>query len=91
MLRTSREPPQAAELEDGTEDAKDSGYGSLDPSGHGEEEEEEDNDEGEGGKAGLSLSAFKRPRGVPDRDWRVYEIVNSITNEFGVKFKEMWA
>ena len=36
-------------------------------------------------------SAFERPRGVLDRDWKVYELVNSITNEFGIKFKEMWA
>ncbi|KAN0130735.1 hypothetical protein V8E53_011410 [Lactarius tabidus] len=92
LLRTSREPPRAAELDDGTEDARDSGYGSLDPSGRAEEEEEEaDGDEGEGGEAGSGLASFMRPRGVPDRDWRVYEIVNNITNEFEVKFKAMWA
>ena len=93
LLRTSKEPPRAAELEDGSEDASrvDSGYDSLDPSGNGDEEEEADGGEGEGGVAGLSLTTFKRPRGVPDRDWRVYEIINRITNEFGVKFKEMWA
>jgi hypothetical protein len=92
LLRTSREPLRAAELDDGTEDARDSGYGSLDPSGRAEEEEEEaDGDEGEGGEAGSGLASFMRPRGVPDRDWRVYEIVNNITNEFEVKFKAMWA
>jgi ATP-dependent RNA helicase DDX60 len=36
-------------------------------------------------------AAFNRPRGVSDRDWRVYEVVNSITSEFGAKFKAMWA
>lgn len=91
LLRTSREPHRAAELDDGTEDARDSGYGSVDPSGRTEEEEEADGDEGEGGEAGSGLAAFMRPRGVPDRDWKVYEVVNSITNEFEVKFKAMWA
>jgi hypothetical protein len=36
-------------------------------------------------------SAFQRPRGVRDKDWKVYEVVNSITNKFGEKFKAMWA
>ena len=88
LLRTSREPPRAAEPDDDTTDAGtsgDSGYQSLEPSGPGEEEEEE-----AGGSGDVGVT-FTRPRGVPDRDWRVYEIVNSITNEFGVKFKAMWA
>ena len=88
LLRTSREPPRAAEPDDDTTDAGtsgDSGYQSLEPSGLGEEEEEE------AGGSGDTGVTFTRPRGVPDRDWRVYEIVNSITNEFGVKFKAMWA
>jgi len=57
----------------------DSGYQSSDPS-----ELDEAGDE-------TNLSTFKRPRGVLDRDWRVYEVFRSITNEFGVKFKAMWA
>ncbi|KAI9465203.1 P-loop containing nucleoside triphosphate hydrolase protein [Lactarius psammicola] len=92
LLRTSRDPAspplRAAELDDETADAdasKDGGYYSIDPSGRGEEEEEA------GGEADLNPAAFARPRGVPDRDWRVYEIVNKITNEFYVKFKAMWA
>ncbi len=36
-------------------------------------------------------NAFQRPRGVRDKDWKVYEVVNSITNKFGEKFKAMWA
>ncbi len=52
----------------------------------GEEVEEE-----AGGETGPDPAAFTRPRGVPDRDWRVYEIVDNITNEFGVKFKTIWA
>jgi hypothetical protein len=84
-------PPatRAAELEDDTADAdasKDSGYHSLEPSRRGEEEEEE-----AGSEADPDMTAFTRPRGVPKRDWRVYEIVNNIANEFGVKFKAMWA
>ena len=56
----------------------DSGYYSSDPS---EREEEEGAEEG----------TFKRPCGVRDRDWKVYEVMNSITNQFGIKFKAMWA
>jgi hypothetical protein len=58
--------------------SEDSGYYLSDPP---EKEEVEEAD----------LSAFERPHGVLDRDWRVYEVVNSITNQFGAKFKEMWA
>src|SRR6266702_654915 len=93
LLRTSRDsappPIRVAELDDDTADAGasgDSGYHSLDPSGRGEEEAEE-----AGGETDRDPAAFTRPRGVPDRDWRVYEIVNNITNEFHVKFKAMWA
>lgn len=57
--------------------SEDSGYESFD-------EWEKDADE-------PGTSAFKRPQGVLDRDWRVYEVVNNITKEFGVKFKSMWA
>jgi hypothetical protein len=56
--------------------SEDNGYNSSDPS-----ETEEEADHGN----------FERPRGVPERDWKVYEVVNSITNQFGVKFKAMWA
>jgi hypothetical protein len=59
--------------------SEDSGYYSSDPS------------EGEGEGEEADLSAFERPYGVLDRDWRVYEVVNSITNQFSVKFEAMWA
>jgi len=36
-------------------------------------------------------SAFERPRSVSDSDWRVYEVVKSVTDQFGEKFKAMWA
>ena len=54
----------------------DSGYYSADPSEKGEEADQ-----------GIS----ERPRGVRKRDWKVYEVVNSITNQFSTKFKAMWA
>ncbi|PCH35165.1 hypothetical protein WOLCODRAFT_91452 [Wolfiporia cocos MD-104 SS10] len=59
----------------------DSGYGTavdvaeMDP--------EEDN--------ATQMEALKRPPGVSDSDWRVFEIVHSVTNEFEIKFKAMWA
>jgi len=36
-------------------------------------------------------SAFERPGSVLDRDWRVYEVFDSITTKFGGNFKAMWA
>jgi hypothetical protein len=56
----------------------DSGYHSSDPL---EEEEGEEADKG----------TFKRPRGARDGDWKVYEVFNSVTDQFGSKFKAMWA
>jgi hypothetical protein len=58
---------------------EDSGYLSADPSEVQEAGEEADQGD------------FKRPRGVGDKDWKVYGVVNSITNKFGEKFKAMWA
>jgi len=71
--------PHQGELEDGVEASEDSGYQSIDPSEWGEAGD------------GADPAAFKRPRGTFDRDWRVFEVVNSVTNEFGAKFKAMWA
>lgn len=34
---------------------------------------------------------FKRPKGVSERDWKVYEVVNAVVKEFEPKFKAMWA
>ncbi|TFK38254.1 hypothetical protein BDQ12DRAFT_684235 [Crucibulum laeve] len=36
-------------------------------------------------------SDFKRPLGVQDIDWKVYELVRSVSVEFEKKFKAMWA
>jgi hypothetical protein len=60
--------------------ADDSGYHSSDPLER-EEEGVEKADEG----------TFERPSGARDADWTLYEVVNRITNKFGVKFKAMWA
>ena len=35
--------------------------------------------------------AFSRPRGVTDRDWRVYEVLNEVLRELHKKFKVIWA
>lgn len=34
---------------------------------------------------------FSRPRGVTDRDWRVYEVLDEMLKDLHVKFKAMWA
>ena len=57
----------------------DSGYGTLDPA--------EADPNIEGGEQG----EFKRPAGVSNRDWRVYEVLNRVTLEFDEKFRAMWA
>ncbi|TFK94713.1 P-loop containing nucleoside triphosphate hydrolase protein [Polyporus arcularius HHB13444] len=57
----------------------DSGYGTLDPA-------EADPDMG-----GSEQGEFKRPSGVSDRDWKVYEVVNGVCTEFDEKFRAMWA
>ncbi|KAA1476464.1 P-loop containing nucleoside triphosphate hydrolase protein [Dentipellis sp. KUC8613] len=63
------------------DDAVDSGY----QSGDSTDESMQDN-EALGQDAGIT-----RPSRVPDRDWAVYEVVNGAVNEFGEKFKAMWA
>ena len=34
---------------------------------------------------------FSRPRGVTDRDWRVYEVLNEMLRELREKYKAIWA
>ena len=57
----------------------DSGYGTLDPA------------EADPDLEGSEQGEFKRPVGVSDRDWRVFEVVNAVTAEFDEKFRAMWA
>lgn len=35
--------------------------------------------------------AFSRPRGVTDRDWRVYQVLDEMIRELHEKFKAIWA
>ena len=70
----------SAVSEDGGDEI-DSGYGTLDPA---EAEEKQD-------VQNSALHVFQRPAGTSDRDWKVYEVVNTVTEEFGAKFKAMWA
>ncbi|CAE6496597.1 unnamed protein product [Rhizoctonia solani] len=37
------------------------------------------------------LEVTSRPDGVPEDDWLVYDAFQSVTNEFFVKWKKMWA
>ncbi|EJF61300.1 P-loop containing nucleoside triphosphate hydrolase protein [Dichomitus squalens LYAD-421 SS1] len=57
----------------------DSGFASMDPA-----EADPDID-------GLEHGDFKRPAGVSDRDWRVYEVLSAVTAEFDEKFRKTWA
>ena len=34
---------------------------------------------------------FSRPRGVTDRDWRVYEVLDEAVRELNEKFRALWA
>ncbi|KIL59375.1 hypothetical protein M378DRAFT_14820 [Amanita muscaria Koide BX008] len=60
----------------------DSGYGTLESFGDVESM-------GEEGETADYL--MKRPRGVSNGDWKVYEVVSAAREEFMVKFKAMWA
>lgn len=78
LLKASKEATRAEPEVD--EDLEvDSGYGSFDPA----EADGDDNDE--------SGASFKRPKGVSDLDWKVYEVVDGALREFEEKYKAMWA
>jgi ATP-dependent RNA helicase DDX60 len=38
-----------------------------------------------------SSRSFRRPGEVSEKDWRVYEVVDAVAEEFSEKFKKMWA
>ena len=79
LIKASQETSQADDSVD--EDLEiDSGYGTLDPA-------ENDLEEGQGS----SDDRFKRPKGVIDLDWKVYEVVDGALREFDEKYKAMWA
>lgn len=37
------------------------------------------------------MDSLIRPRGVSDDDWKVYEVVHVLTEDFDAKFRKMWA
>lgn len=43
------------------------------------------------GDAQGDAPTFSRPRGVTDRDWRVYEVLDEMLRELHEKFKAIWA
>jgi hypothetical protein len=52
-------------------------------SGFGEPDSEDDTPE--------NAPTFSRPRGVTDRDWRVYQVLDEMLRELDQKFRAMWA
>lgn len=48
-------------------------------------------DTGPGDSGGDQGEGFKRPKGVSDLDWKVYEVVDGAVREFDEKFHAMWA
>lgn len=65
----------------------DSGYGTLvDSNLPGDEGDVEG---GEPGDAEEYL--MKRPIGVSNADWKVYEVISAAREEFTTKFRAMWA
>ncbi|KZP15488.1 P-loop containing nucleoside triphosphate hydrolase protein [Athelia psychrophila] len=72
LLKAAQEATQAGqEVESAVE--LDNGYESFDPA-------EMDDDGDEGG------TEFKRPKGVQDCDWKVYEVISGALKEFEEKF-----
>lgn len=83
LVATSKanQPLQATEVASDVADGTDSGYQTLDPADADDMQDLGDDD----------LPAFKKPHGVSERDWRVYEVVDAVVNDFSAKFKAMWA
>jgi ATP-dependent RNA helicase DDX60 len=73
---------EASQMDPGVDEDVDidSGYGTFDPAENDVDEGREANEEG-----------FKRPRGVGDLDWKVYEVVGGALREFEEKYRAMWA
>jgi len=65
----------------------DSGYETLiDSSLPGDQDDFEDKEPGD-----VEHYLMKRPIGVSNADWKVYEVVSAAREEFMVKFKATWA
>lgn len=69
------------EEDDEEDDELDSGYGTYDSGDIGGEAEEQSQE----------THLLARLPGVSDEDWRVYEVIHAVTEEFETKFKAMWA
>lgn len=69
------------EENDEEDDELDSGYGTYDSGDIGGEAEEQSQE----------THLLARLPGVSDEDWRVYEVIHAVTEEFETKFKAMWA
>lgn len=80
LLKASAEADESIDRQT-DEEAADSGYGTLDPAEMDNDEETTQDDPTE----------FKRPKGVGNADWRVYEVVRDALAEFNEKYKAMWA
>lgn len=80
LLKASAEADESIDRQT-DEEAADSGYGTLDPAEMDNDEETTQDD----------LTEFKRPKGVGNADWRVYEVVRDALAEFNEKYKAMWA
>lgn len=79
LLKASQEAAQANNGANGEMD-ENSGFGLYDLG-------EMDAIEGET----VDDGGFKRPKGVGDRDWKVYEVVDGALREFEEKYRAMWA
>ncbi len=80
LLQKAAAKASSADSVNGEEESVlDSGYGTVDPA------------EADPDLEGSEQGDFKRPLGVSDRDWRVFEVVNAVTAEFDEKFRAMWA
>ncbi|KAK2461121.1 hypothetical protein APHAL10511_006648 [Amanita phalloides] len=89
-IHESSEPEASPRLGSDEEDhddevESDSGYGTLIES-HLPVDEDEANEKPENAEY-----CMKRPVGVSNADWKVYEVVSVAREEFMVKFKAMWA
>ncbi|KAH7332993.1 hypothetical protein B0J17DRAFT_677146 [Rhizoctonia solani] len=86
--------PKATSWDDETSEEEEEKIGKLPKT----EEEIAIDDEGDGNdellaEGGLmdELEISSRPDGVPEEDWLVYAAFQSVTKEFDLKWKKMWA
>ncbi|KAF8632345.1 hypothetical protein AX15_001928 [Amanita polypyramis BW_CC] len=81
--RTSSRKANSDEDGDADEFETDSGYESLSSNSLNDDEDKE--------VERAEKYLMKRPMGISDADWKVYEVVSMAREEFMIKFKAMWA